>query len=86
MHNVIIQQDIFQDTIMRLRATGILSKLQYDAMNPPLARPRPRVRVDQPLSLSQLATLFIIQAIGITFGIVAVIGEICITKWVGQDE
>ena len=86
MHNVIIQQDIFQDTIMRLRATGILAKLQYDAMNPPLARPRPRVRVDQPLSLSQLATLFIIQAVGITFGIVALIGEIYMAKLVGQDE
>ena len=46
---------------MRLRATGILAKLQNDAMSPPLANPKPRVRVDQPLSLSQLATLFIIH-------------------------
>ena len=87
-HNFLCQ-DIFHDTIMRLRAAGILTKLQYDAMNPPFAIPYPKVRVNQPLSLSQLATLFFLQAIGLTCGIVALLGELCVAKLSaksGQDQ
>ena len=65
---------------MRLQAAGILAKLKYDVMNPPFAIPYPKMRVNQPISLSQLTTAFIAQAIGLSAALLAFFGEICVAK------
>ena len=65
---------------MRLRAAGILDKLKYDAMKPPFVIPYPKVRVDQPVTIYQLATAFIAQAAGLSAAILAFFGELCTAK------
>ena len=74
---------------MRLQATGILTKLKYDVMDPPFAKPYPKVRVNEPLSLPQLATAFIALAMGLSVALIAFLGELCGAKMrarLSQDE
>ena len=60
---------------MNLQEMGILTKMQYDVMNPEMYRPPPKLRHDTALSLLELSTVFIIEALGMVIGILAFIGE-----------
>ena len=57
-------QDIFKPTIMWLQDTGILIKLKDDQLIAPNPIPRPKVKFNQPLSIFQLATAFLLMAAG----------------------
>ena len=49
---------------MWLQDTGILIKLRDDESNAPNPIPRPKVKFNQPLSIFQLATAFMLMAAG----------------------
>ena len=57
-------QDIFKPTIMWLQDTGILKKLRDDELKAPNPIPLPKVKFNQPLSFFQLATAFLLMAVG----------------------
>ena len=50
---------------MWLRDTGILEKIKYDVMNPPIPIPDPKVRYNQPLILRQLGIIMITLIVGL---------------------
>ena len=58
-------QSAFRNDIMWLHDMGILEKLKYDIMRPPISIPYPKVRRDEPLILSQLGIVIIILAAGL---------------------
>ena len=62
---------------MWLRDTGILDKVKYDFMNPPIAIPDPTVRHNQPLILSQLGIIMIVLVVGLAIGTIAFLVELC---------
>ena len=51
--------------MMWLRDTGILDKLKFDVLNPPIHFPNPVVRHNQPLILRQLGIIMIILVVGL---------------------
>ena len=53
---------------MWLRDTGVLDKVKYDVLNPPIAIPDPTVRHKQPLILRQLGIVMIILVVGLAIG------------------
>ena len=57
-------QDIFKPAIMWLQDTGILIKLRDDELKAPNPILRPKVKFNQPLSIFQLATAFMLMAAG----------------------
>ena len=65
----------FQDTIMWLQDSGILNKLKYDAMNPTIRIPDPKVRHKQPLILKQVGIMMITLAGGLTVALMVFAGE-----------
>ena len=67
---------MFSTTTMWLRDTGILNKLKYDVMNPPIPIPDAKVRLKQPLNLWQLAIVMIILLVGLNFALVVFLFEI----------
>ena len=70
-------QDLFENTTLRLRDSGILSKIFVDELNAPDVIPDPKVRVDEPLNIYQLATSFMVMAGGLTLGMLAFLVERC---------
>ena len=72
----IYPQSGFQRAILWLKDTGILSKLKDDVLNPAIEIPLQKVRKDLPLILSQLGIVFIIHAIGLTFGVLVFLREL----------
>ena len=50
---------------MWLRDTGVLTKLRYDVLNPPILIPDPKVRNNQPLNNWQLGIIMIIYLVGV---------------------
>ena len=64
-----ILQDIFKPAIMWLQDTGILIKLRDDELKAPNPIPRPKVKFNQPLSISQLATGFLLMTTGMLISI-----------------
>ena len=54
---------------MWLRDTGILERVKYDFVKPPLDIPLPKVRRDQPLIMSQLGIVIIVSAVGLGLSI-----------------
>ena len=70
-------QDLFENTTLRLRDSGMLGKIFVDELNAPDAIPDPKVRVDEPLNIYQLATSFMVMAGGLTLGILAFMVERC---------
>ena len=68
---------MFKITFMWLKDTGILDKLKYDVMNPPIPIPDPTVRHNQPLILKQLGIIMIILVVGLTIGIIVFFIEVC---------
>ena len=67
----------FQNAIMWLKDTGILNKLKYDVMNPPIPIPDPVVRDKKPLILRQLGITMIIIAAGLFIALMVFFGEFC---------
>ena len=68
----------FTNAIMWLRDTGILEKVRYDVMNPPVPIPDPVVRHNQPLILRQLGIIMIILVVGLLIGTIVFFVELCI--------
>ena len=68
---------MFKITFMWLKDTGILDKLKYDVMNPPIPIPDPTVRHNQPLILKQLGIIMIILVVGLTIGTIVFFIEFC---------
>ena len=69
---------------MRLQAAGILAKPKYDAMTQTadyeFAKPLPKVRVNEPIILSQLATAFFALAMILSVSLIAFLGEFIVAK------
>ena len=68
-------QKIFHNTTLWLRDSGILDKLYRDALNAPIIVPDPKVRVNQPLNINQLATAFMVMAGGLILGTLSFLME-----------
>ena len=73
--NISLSQVLFQNTMVQLRDSGILNKLYEDALNAPVIMPDPKVRINQPLNISQLGTAFMVVAGGLVIGMLAFLGE-----------
>ena len=67
---------MFHNDVMWLRDTGILERLKYDIVRPPLPIPYPRVRRDQPLIISQLGIVMIVLAVGLGLSFHVFLGEL----------
>ena len=61
---------------MWLRDTGILNKLKYDVLNPPIHITDPKVRHNQPLDLKQLGITGIMIIIGLFISLVVFLREL----------
>ena len=81
-----LTQPDFLITIMWLKDTGILNKLKYDVMNPPIPIPIPRVRDKEPLILRQLGITMIILAVGLFIALTVFIGELCMKRRTKQKQ
>ena len=81
-----ITQAIFSSTIMWLRDTGILDKVKYDVMNPPIPIPDPTVRQNEPLILRQLGIIMIVLVVGLAVGTVMFFVELCINTKGAPEE
>ena len=64
-------QSLFHNTTLWLRDSGILNKLYENELNTAGIIPDPKLRVNQPLNIYQLATAFLLVAGGLTLGILA---------------
>ena len=73
--NLSLSQVLFQNTMLWLRDSGIHKKLYEDALNAPAIVPYPKVRINQPLNISQLGTAFLVVAGGHILGIMAFLAE-----------
>ena len=71
---------------MWLRDTGILDKVKYDVMNPPIPIPDPTMRDNQPLILRQLGIIMIILVVGLAIGIIAFFVELFIGAKSGKTQ
>ena len=61
---------------MWLQDTGILKKLKDDELRAPIPIPLPKVKLNQPLSISQLAMAFFLAATGAVISISAFLVEL----------
>ena len=61
---------------MWLQDTGILHKLAYDVLNPPILIPDMKVRYNQPLNLKQLGITGIMILIGLFISLTVFLREI----------
>ena len=61
---------------MWLRDSGILERLQYDIVRPLFPTPLPKVRIDEPLIMSQLGIVMIVLAAGLGLSIPAFLCEL----------
>ena len=70
-------QDLFQNSTMWLRDTGILNKLWNDELNAPVHVPDPKVRINEPLNLYQVGIAFMVVAGGLVLALLGFLLEIC---------
>ena len=61
---------------MWLRDTGILTRLRDLELDIPVAKPSPKVRVDQPLNFNQLGSAFLAFIMGIVISNAAFLAEL----------
>ena len=62
-------QNLLSDDINWLRDTGVLTKIKFSVITPPMFIPDPKVRINQPLSPSQLGLIMIISVGGYVLSI-----------------
>ena len=80
-------QDLFQNSTMWLRDTGILNKLWADELNAPIHVPDPKVRVNEPLDVYQVGTAFIIEAGGLVLALLGFLLELrCKPRWIKEGK
>ena len=75
-----LTQALFSSSIMWLKDTGILNKLKYDVMNPPIPIPDPKLRHKQPLILKQLGIILIILVVGLIIAFLVFLLEVSIRR------
>ena len=73
----ILLKSKFTKAIMWLKDTGILDKIKYDVMNPPIPIPDPTVRHKQPLILRQLGIIMIVLVVGLAIATFIFFIELC---------
>ena len=78
IHQLASLQAKFSTTVMWLKDTGILNKLKFDAMSPPIPIPDPKLRHKQPLILRQLSIIFILLVVGLSIAFIAFLSEVCL--------
>ena len=79
-------QGLLQNSTMWLRDTGILNKMKYVKTTPETYIPDPKVRVNEPLHISELGTALFIEAGGVAIAILAFLVELCCSaRYVGKD-
>ena len=61
---------------MWLKDTGILNRVKYDIMNPPVPIPDPKVRHNQPLIIRQLGIIMIMLVVGLVVGSLTFVVEL----------
>ena len=61
---------------MWLKDTGILNRVKDDVMIPPIPKPDPKVRHNEPLNLEQLGIILIILVVGLSIGTLALLVEL----------
>ena len=76
----------FTNAISWLRDTGVLDKVKYEAMNPPIPIPDPTVRHNQPLILRQLGIIMLVLVVGLAIGIIAFFVELFIRSKSGKTQ
>ena len=81
-----IAKDKFSNAISWLRDTGILEKVKYDVMNPPIPIPDPIVRHNQPLIIRQLGIIMIILVVGLAIATIVFFVELCIRSKSGKTH
>ena len=65
-----------EESIMWLKDTGILNRVKDDVMIPPIPKPDPKVRHNEPLNLEQLGIILIILVVGLVMGLLAFLVEL----------
>ena len=71
-----LEQTLFQNATMWLRDSGVLNKLRYDVLNPPIPIPDPKVRHNQPLNNWQLGIIMIIYLAGVLISVLVFLAEL----------
>ena len=76
---------MLHNTTMWLRDTGLLDKIRYDVIkrynNYTMKMPRPKMQPkDHSLTLDELGITVIILAVGLSFSIIAFVGELFIMR------
>ena len=70
-------QEAFGKDIMMLGDTGVLRKMELDVLSPDLYVPDPKVRYNTPISIYEMGTAFMAEAVGIVLGILCFLAELC---------
>ena len=70
-------QEAFEKDIMMLGDTGVLRKMEFDVLSPDLYVPDPKVRYNTPISIYEMGTAFMAEAVGIVLGILCFLAELC---------
>ena len=79
-HSFLFCQDILKLDILWLQDTGILKKIKSDELNAPNHVPQPKLKINQALSILQLATVFFWLVSGIVISIVVFLLEVLCGK------
>ena len=81
-------QDLFHNSTMWLRDTGILNKLKYRAMEPDIYQPAPKIQPNnQPLVLTELSLAMFLEMGGIALAVIAFILELrCSARCARKNE
>ena len=66
--------------IMWLQDTGILKKLYEDELNAPWKIPLPQVKIEEAITISQLATAFMLAVLGISVSIIIFLIEVFVGR------
>ena len=81
-----LEQALFQNATMWLRDSGVLNKLRYDVLNPPIPIPDPKVRHNQPLNNWQLGIIMIIYLAGVLISVLVFLSELLKFKKIRKSK